>query len=241
MFPDERLNHAFSEVAARPGGTPAFSGQPLDHGAMRMPLATQLGEATNQSLIVADLGPLANRSADLRLSPDASGPVAVHRHRFGHSHHRDDDALQQQSHQFLAIGRRRRGSPPKGRDILGQTPNGLLLHSVWADRLARLELLVLGLQGLSVTCVPKVPIWKALDFNGLRQSCWDRREVGGVALMEYDGPGVSATGDQEWGGYCAWWRSRGRWVALTCWRSTAPATLTTLRILACACRMASSS
>jgi hypothetical protein len=22
--------------------------------------------------------------------------------------------------------------------------------------------------GLSVTCVPKVPIWKALDFNGLR-------------------------------------------------------------------------
>ena len=31
--------------------------------------------------------------------------------------------------------------------------------------------------------------------------------------MEYDGPGVSATGDQEWGGYCAWWRpgSRGRW------------------------------
>ena len=25
--------------------------------------------------------------------------------------------------------------------------------------------------GLSVTCVPKVPIWKALDFNGLRQAC----------------------------------------------------------------------
>jgi hypothetical protein len=42
----------------------------------------------------------------------------------------------------------------------------------------------------------------------------DRREVGGVALMEYDGPGVSATGDQEWDGYCAWWRSRGRWVAV---------------------------
>src|SRR3954467_4203024 len=59
--------------------------------------------------------------------------------------------------------------------------------------------------------------------------------------MEYDGPGVSATGDQEWGGYCAWWRSRGRWIALTCWRLTAPATLTTSRILACACRMASSS
>src|SRR4051812_16853519 len=73
------------------------------------------------------------------------------------------------------------------------------------------------------------------------QSQRDRREVGGVALMEYDGPGVSATGDQEWGGYCAWWRSRGRWVALTCWRLTAPATLTTSRILACACRMASSS
>jgi hypothetical protein len=34
---------------------------------MRKPLPTQLGEATNQSLIVADLGPLANRSADLRL------------------------------------------------------------------------------------------------------------------------------------------------------------------------------
>jgi hypothetical protein len=25
--------------------------------------------------------------------------------------------------------------------------------------------------GLSVTCVPKVPIWKVLDFNGLRQAC----------------------------------------------------------------------
>jgi hypothetical protein len=25
--------------------------------------------------------------------------------------------------------------------------------------------------GLSVTYVPKVPIWKALDFNGLRQAC----------------------------------------------------------------------
>jgi hypothetical protein len=27
-----------------------------------------------------------------------------------------------------------------------------------------------GVVGLSVTCVPKVPIWKALDFNGLRQA-----------------------------------------------------------------------
>ena len=27
------------------------------------------------------------------------------------------------------------------------------------------------LVGLSVTCVPKVPIWKVLDFNGLRQAC----------------------------------------------------------------------
>src|SRR5918995_158288 len=148
MFPDERLNHAVGEVAARPGGTPAFSGQPVGHGAMRMPLPTQLGEATNQSVIVADLGPVGNRSADLRLSPDTSGPVTVHPNRFGRSHHRDDDALQQQSHQFLAISHRRRGSPPKGRDILGQTPNGLLLHGVWADRFARLKLLVLGLQML---------------------------------------------------------------------------------------------
>src|SRR4051812_35274345 len=90
-------------------------------------------------------------------------------------------------------------------------------------------------EGKTLTLLVRAPM------KSLRDG--DCREVGGVALMEYDGPGVSATGDQEWGGYCAWWKpgSRGRWVALTCWRLTAPATLTTSRILACACRMASSS
>ena len=35
------------------------------------------------------------------------------------------------------------------------------------ELLSILEFLV----GLSVTYVSKVPIWKALDFNGLRQAC----------------------------------------------------------------------
>jgi hypothetical protein len=38
--------------------------------------------------------------------------------------------------------------------------------------------------GLSVTYVPKVPIWKALIFNGLRQACWERREIGGVGFSQ---------------------------------------------------------
>ena len=42
--------------------------------------------------------------------------------------------------------------------------------------------------GLVVTSVPKVPIWKVCDFNALRFRLWDRRKIGGqaaIAIGEY--------------------------------------------------------